>query len=195
MSTAGIEPGTPASPVDVALARSRPTTAAWPLARIAASGSAEIVNTQKFGRLPRGAWPDPPRSGLVLPIRLPGPYQPKGVLMAALSPCQALDAAYRAIFDSIVGQIARSYAHVSLLPEAANSQQFHQALLENKRRIAAILSNSPNQIFIKDTQRRYLLLNKAFRSFLPSQSRRRPRKNGRRAFCTSAGCHPSLLRS
>jgi formate hydrogenlyase transcriptional activator len=170
VSTAGIEPGTPASPTDVALARSRPTPAAWPLARIAAGGSAEVVNTQKFGRLPRGAWPDPPRSGLVLPIRLPGHHQPKGLFVAALSPRRALDAAYRAFFDSIVGHIAGSYPHLSPLPGATRSQRFHQALLENERRIAAILTNSPNQIFIKDTQGRYLLINKAFEaSFRVSQ--------------------------
>ena len=162
VSAAGIEPGTPASPVDVALTRPEPTMAAWPLARVAASGSAEIVGTQEFGRLPTGAWPDPPRSGLVLPIRLLGHHPPKGLLVAALSPGRVLDTAYRAFFDSIVGQIAGSYAHLSLSVEAARSTRFHHALLENERRIDAILSNSPNQVFIKDTQGRYLLINKAF---------------------------------
>jgi PAS domain S-box-containing protein len=124
---AGIEPQTPASPWSVELgdlddlgplgeAGAAPF---WPLARVAASGRAELVENLAgvFGTLPKGAWPVPPHSALLLPVTLPGQALPAALLIAALSPRRALDDPYRTFLDLVAGQVATALAHARALQE------------------------------------------------------------------------------
>src|SRR5262245_37316913 len=111
VGTAGLGPGTPASPTLVDLTE-QGGPASWPLAEVARTGETQEVHAleEKFGRLPGGAWPLPPPSALVLPITLPGHALPEGILVAAASPRKALDREYRGFFDLIAVQVARALA-------------------------------------------------------------------------------------
>jgi len=125
--SAGIEPQTPASPRSVDLGDlghlgdlgEAGATPSWPLARVAASGRAELVEDLPglFGALPKGAWPVPPHSALVLPVTLPGQELPAALLIAALSPRRALDEPYRTFLDLVAGQLATALAQARAFQE------------------------------------------------------------------------------
>src|SRR5205085_8537778 len=112
VGTAGLAPGTLASPHVVELGNLQKPPQSWPRARVARAGQAEVGDAleQQFGSLPGGAWPVAPQAAMVLPITLPGQELPAGLLVAALSPRQALNDDYRAFFGLIAQQLATSIA-------------------------------------------------------------------------------------
>ncbi|TMA52772.1 MAG: PAS domain S-box protein, partial [Deltaproteobacteria bacterium] len=112
VGTAGLAPGTPASPHVVELGNLEEPPQGWPLAQVARTGQAEVMDAleQKFGALPGGAWPVAPQSAMVLPIMLPGQELPFGLLVAALSPRKAFNDDYRAFLALVAQQVATSMA-------------------------------------------------------------------------------------
>ena len=120
VGTAGLAPGTPASPHVVELGNLEEPPQGWPLAQVARTGQAELVDAleQQFGALPGGAWPVAPQSAVVLPITLAGQELPSGLLVAALSPRKAVNDDYRAFSALVAQQIATSMAKARVAEES-----------------------------------------------------------------------------
>jgi signal transduction histidine kinase len=102
---AGLEPGSPASPLVVATAES---DGGWPLARVAKQGRPELVEnlSERFPGLPEEPWNEPPRQAMLLPIPRPGTPEPAGVLALGISPRRAFDDAYRGFFELAASHVA-----------------------------------------------------------------------------------------
>jgi GAF domain-containing protein len=101
----GLPPGTPASPIRVAL--SEPHQAGWPLACVARQAVAELVDDLafRFDCLPGEPWGEPSHQAMLLPIGRPGWHLPAGVLVLGISPRRAFDDQYRAFFDLVIGHV------------------------------------------------------------------------------------------
>jgi signal transduction histidine kinase len=80
---------------------------AWPLREVMTTGRAQQVNElePRLAAIPGGAWPEPVREALVLPVAMPG-EAPELVLVAGASPRRALDAQYEAFLESLAGHLA-----------------------------------------------------------------------------------------
>ncbi|MDB4968294.1 MAG: Sensor protein, partial [Myxococcales bacterium] len=105
-AAAGLARGTAASPERVVLTEE---SGPWPLAAVASSGTAMVVEGGD-GPLPRRA--------LILPIARAGAARPAGILVAALSPRLLFDAKYRSFLELVAGQIATAIASARALQEA-----------------------------------------------------------------------------
>jgi PAS domain S-box-containing protein len=112
VGTAGIAPGTIASPDRIAL-----TTPVWDLDRVRQSGEAAYLTdlATRFDSLPDSIWNLPPQSVYVVPLDRSGQQQLAGFLILAVSPCRAFDEEYRGFFEKIGSQvkieIANARAH------------------------------------------------------------------------------------
>jgi len=101
---AGIRPGTPAAPHVVGL---DDPGAIWPAAALAAGETALVEDLdRRIAALPTGAWDEPPRRALVVPLPQQGQQRPYGFLVAALNRYRALDDAYRSFVGLVAGQVA-----------------------------------------------------------------------------------------
>jgi signal transduction histidine kinase len=60
---------------------------------------------------PGGAWPEPARQALVLPMARPGQKQPSGFLVTGISPRLLLDDDYRAFIEMTAGHVATAIAN------------------------------------------------------------------------------------
>ncbi|WP_437936306.1 sensor histidine kinase [Sorangium sp. So ce341] len=101
----GLAPGGPASPERIPLADGG---GVWPLADVARTRACRRVDTpaERFGELPGGAWPEPCREAVVLPLSRSGHAALQGFLVVGVSPRRALDAAYSDFFELAAGHIA-----------------------------------------------------------------------------------------
>jgi PAS domain S-box-containing protein len=140
VTTAGLAPGTPASPSRVDLTCVESGRASWPLRQAADSGKALRVDAlaERFGSLPRGPWDVSPQSALLLPISMPSQQMPMGILVAAVSPRRALDSQYRTFFDLLAAQVSSNFAGVRAHEE---DRRRVQALAEIDRVKTAFFSN------------------------------------------------------
>ncbi len=102
----GVPDGSIAAPAAVVIADGDAGT--WPFARIAATGSTELIHDLdgRFGTLPAGRWPEPTRSAAVLPLKQAGQDEAAGFLVLGISPRRALDDAYREFFELVAGHVA-----------------------------------------------------------------------------------------
>ena len=84
----------------------------WPLARVARTGQAALVDdvAARFGPPPAHAGVAAPSSALVLPIAQAGQDGVAGFLVAGVNPLRALDDDYRGFYDLVAGQIATAVA-------------------------------------------------------------------------------------
>jgi PAS domain S-box-containing protein len=138
LSTAGISPGTPASPAHVALDVESDGT--WSLAAVARSGRPTLASDleHQFPSLPSGAWKTSPHSAMVLPVLMPGSDRPRAVFVAAVSPMRALDDDYRTFFELVASQIASGLADAEAL-EAERARAEALAVLDRAK--TAFFSN------------------------------------------------------
>lgn len=86
----------------------RQTRSSWPLAAALQQSSPLVLEdlADRFGWLPGGAWPEPTRQAIILPITQ-GTHQDGNVLLiAAVSPRRQLDGDYRHFFGMVASQIA-----------------------------------------------------------------------------------------
>ena len=111
----------------------------WPLKRVLDTGSAEVVSnlSQRFERLPGGAWPESPESAVVVPIAS-GQSHPTGFLVAGLSPRRIVDSDYRSFFDLIVGHVSTAIANSRAYEE---ERKRAEALAEIDRAKTVFFSN------------------------------------------------------
>ena len=103
---AGIPPGHPAAPelIDVG-----DPAAAWPAP---APGERTVLDDlgDRFAELPSGAWSEPPRQALVVPLGAQAEENPAGFVVAALNPFRPLDASYGGFVALLGGQVAAAIA-------------------------------------------------------------------------------------
>jgi PAS domain S-box-containing protein len=109
-ATAGIAIGQPNSPLEIPLPTATAGTV-WPLDLVLSSGRPELIDATRIPDLPTGAWKEPPRSCLILPIAAPGQSLPIGLLVAAVSPRRPLDEPYQNFYHTIAGHISTALAN------------------------------------------------------------------------------------
>ncbi|MEG4799691.1 ATP-binding protein [Microcoleus sp. ARI1-B5] len=86
----------------------------WKFATVKQTGDAEIVDEliTRFGMLSGGAWDEPSRGAIVLPIAMAGQKQLlAGFLVLGISPRLAFDDEYRGFFDLVASNIATAIAN------------------------------------------------------------------------------------
>ena len=137
----GLTEGSPACPGRIDLAPPGGAAAPWPLGRVAATGRPERVDRldeAAVGALPRGVWPEPPRSAHVMPLMHSGQDRPAGFLVAGLSPRKAFDEDYRDFLDLLAGQAATAIANAHAYEE---ERKRAESLAELDRAKTAFFSN------------------------------------------------------
>src|SRR5687768_2295269 len=107
-------PDTPASPAVIELGGR--VDGGWLLGRVIESGESQVVNDLKamFGpglKLAGGAWPEPARQAVVLPLARPGQAAPYGFLVAGISPRLLLDDDYHGFLELTAGHVANAVAN------------------------------------------------------------------------------------
>jgi PAS domain S-box-containing protein len=136
--TVGLESNTPASPqrIDLRTVANQPTP--WPLARVACTGQAAIVEDLEAvsSHLPSEPWGIPPHSALVLPINLPGPERVAGFMVAGISPRRMLDDDYRNFLELVTNHLAIAIANARAYEQerqrtAKASEAARQAVARN----------------------------------------------------------------
>ncbi|MDR7332669.1 ATP-binding protein [Roseateles asaccharophilus] len=85
--------------------------ASWPAAEVLASQQPQVVTLPDGVAWPSGAWAEPPRRALVLPIRPPADAGVEGVLVAAINPHRLLDARYTDFLGLVAQQLSAALAH------------------------------------------------------------------------------------
>ncbi len=108
MGTAGIAPGTIASPDRIELA-----THPWQLSKVRQQGQpAYIIDlAERFDSLPQSIWQEPPQSAIVVPLNRAGQQQLSGFLILAVSPRRAFDDEYRGFFEVVASQVEIAIAN------------------------------------------------------------------------------------
>ncbi|MCB0166181.1 MAG: PAS domain S-box protein [Anaerolineae bacterium] len=113
VGTTGVGPGTPISPLVMAIAGSDSEAEAWPLAQVNQTSGAVLVNhlATCFSCVPPGPWPEPPHTALILPIAAQGQNMATGYLVAGLNSRRILDDDYRGFLELIAGHMATAVAN------------------------------------------------------------------------------------
>ncbi|MBW4622002.1 MAG: PAS domain S-box protein [Cyanosarcina radialis HA8281-LM2] len=138
VGTVGVEAGTSASNELVDLTRS---SDGWKLAKVKQTGNAERIDESicQFGPLPGGAWDEPSRSAIVLPIAQSGQKDLlAGLLVLGISPRREFDDEYRGFFDLVASNVATAIANADAY-EA--ERQRAEALAELDRAKTTFFSN------------------------------------------------------
>jgi PAS domain S-box-containing protein len=132
--------GTAASPDLIDLKRPEDGPEPWPLADAARSGAPVIVADlrERYGDLPSGPWPVPPREAVVLPLRTPGQERLAGFLVVGVNPGRALDDSYRGFFDLVAEHTATAINNAHAYEE---ERRRAEALAEIDRAKTAFFSN------------------------------------------------------
>ena len=141
---AGLQPGTPASPLVVDLP-GETQDAAWPLRRVAGQGLSEVVDdlARRFDCLPTEPWDEPAHQAMLLPIVRPGWHQPAGVLVLGISPRRAFDDDYRGFFDLVAGHVATAVSNARAYEE---ERKRAEGLAELDRAKTAFFSNVSHEL-------------------------------------------------
>jgi PAS domain S-box-containing protein len=112
----------------------------WPLAEVLSSGTGATVHDvpARFGGLPAGTWPSPPRQAVVLPLSGEIGAPALGVMVLAASAGRVLDDAY----ESFLGLVAQQTAALVNAAVAYQVQQRRaEELAELDRAKTAFFSN------------------------------------------------------
>jgi signal transduction histidine kinase len=138
--SAGLE-ASPAAPKLICLgSSSEEHSGKWPLESVFDSGRIVVVPelTKRFGALSAGAWPEPPHTAVVLPIRNSGQERCAGFLIAGVSPRRPLDEQYKAFYELLASQIGTAVSNARAY-EAESKRA--EALAELDRAKTAFFSN------------------------------------------------------
>jgi PAS domain S-box-containing protein len=114
MGTAGIAPGTTASPEQTQIA-----VQGWNLSQVKLSEQPEILTdlATRFDSLPPSLWDVPPQSAMVVPLNQSGQQQIAGFLILAVSPRRAFDDEYRGFFEVVASQVETAIANARACEE------------------------------------------------------------------------------
>ena len=113
----GLVPSHPASPPTVELGGDGDP---WEFARVAHGGEAVLVDdlAARFGRLPRGVWPESPSHAIVLPmVKGSESPRPAGFVVAGISPRLPFHDDYRGFMGLVAGQIGTAVANARAYEE------------------------------------------------------------------------------
>ena len=134
--TCGIARGHPAAPESVPLDGDAP----WPFAQVIVDNQLQLVGGlgARFGDLPAGAWPRPPRQAVVVPIAPARPGGANGLLVAGLNPFRLFDDRYRRFVELMAAQIAASLANAQAYED---ERRRAESLAELDRAKTAFFSN------------------------------------------------------
>jgi PAS domain S-box-containing protein len=137
--SAGVEPEEAVSPSTIALDTGG-ASAVWPLEEVIRTGELVVVEDlgNRFNGVPPGPWSDPPRCGVVVPIRSTKADHLAGFLVAGVSTRLRLDNFYRTFFELIAAQIATSIANARAYEE---ERRRAEALAEIDRAKTIFFSN------------------------------------------------------
>lgn len=151
-ATAGIEPGTIASPEQVDLSRVELQTDIWSLAQVRQTGlAAKIDLTTAINTLPDWSKLLPtetPTTAIALPIAESGQQHPAGLLVVGISPKQAFNDEYREFVQAIANQIANAIAHAHV--HEADYQQAAAALRESEERFRQMAETIESVFWLLD---------------------------------------------
>ncbi len=136
VASCGFEETGPANPVLIELDDEMP----WPLKSIVQRGEIKVISdlSRKFGPLPRGRWPDPPQSAIMLPFTTPDQPYAYGVLISGLNPHRELNDGYRTFFELAAGQVTTAIRNARAYQE---ERKRAEALAELDRAKTTFFSN------------------------------------------------------
>ncbi len=113
---AGIERETPASPSSVELGTAQDP---WSFDVVRHTGAALERSdlSRTVGVVQAGAWPEPVKQAVVLPVAKPGQARPTGFLVVGVSPRRPFDEAYRGFLDMLAAQVASAIGNARAYEE------------------------------------------------------------------------------
>lgn len=170
VQTVRVEAGTSISPEQIDLNQEQD---GWKFAQVKKIGNAEIVDelTSRFGVLSGGAWDEPSRAAIVLPIPQAGQKQLAGLLVLGISPHREFDDEYRGFFDLAASYIATAITNANAY-EAERKQTGALAELDRAKttflsishelpsnRVSTILESITDAFVAFDDQWRYTYVN------------------------------------
>ncbi len=137
---AGLPEGSSAAPRRVNVAAANPHDTGWPLIAVFNSGRAELVTelVERFGQLPGGAWPEPTRQAVVLPVAKPGQTRLAGFVVAGISPRLEFDDEYGGFLSLLTNQVASAIMNARAYEE---EKRRTEALAELDHAKTAFFSN------------------------------------------------------
>ncbi len=115
---AGIEPAEAISPRTMARDADL-ASGTWPVADVVRGADIVTIEdlTRRFGKVPAGPWVEPPRYGVVVPVRASKADELAGFMVAGVSARLCLDDQYRAFFELVAGQIATAITNARAYEE------------------------------------------------------------------------------
>src|SRR6478672_10390889 len=136
-ASTGIDPETPASPSSVELGTVQDP---WSFEVVRHTGAAlersDLSHT--VGVLQAGAWPEPIKQAVVLPVGKPGQVRPTGFLVVGVSPRRPFDEGYRGFLDMVAAQVASAIGNARAYEE---ERKRAEALAELDRAKTIFFSN------------------------------------------------------
>ncbi|MBD1848448.1 ATP-binding protein [Leptolyngbya sp. FACHB-711] len=138
VGTVRVDAETPASPKQVDLTQENDD---WEFAKVRRTGTLEIIDDlmTRFGRLTGGAWDEPSRSAIVLPIVQAGQKQQlSGLLVLGVSPRRAFNDEYQGFFELVASNVATAIANAQAYEE---ERKRAEALAELDRAKTVFFSN------------------------------------------------------
>jgi len=140
VATSGTEAGSSVAPETMTAPQTSPIVwGAAKRAQITVMDDLEAV----LGPLPQGPWDTPTRSGVILPILMPGQDSPLGFVLAGANPLKRIDASFRAFFELVGGHISSAIANARAYDE---ERQRVRALAEIDRAKTAFFSNVSHEL-------------------------------------------------
>ncbi len=135
VGSAGIDPGSSAAPQSMVV----PQMPAI-VARAVRSPQMTVIDdlAEVMSPVPQGPWDTPTRSGVILPILMPGQNLPLGFVLAGVNPRKRLDAAFRTFFELMGGNISSAVANARAYEE---ERQRARALAEIDRAKTLFFNN------------------------------------------------------
>jgi signal transduction histidine kinase/DNA-binding response OmpR family regulator len=139
-AVSGLQAGTQAAPLTVAISKSNPDASCWPFNSVLQTNkAAEVTDViERCGELVTGAWPEPTHTAIVMPIGASGQDRATGFLVAGVSPRRPLDDQYRGFFDLLTTQISTTVANARAYEE---ERRRAESLAELDRAKTAFFSN------------------------------------------------------
>lgn len=135
MATTGLNPGTAASPVEVAIDHS-----GWDFATVMDTSETLLVENlaERFPPLICEPYPEPLKTGLVLPLSPPGADRPAALMVVGASVRLPMNEAYRSFFELLASAMTTVMAN-AIAYEVARKRA--EALAEIDRAKTAFFSN------------------------------------------------------
>lgn len=97
----------------------------WPVHEVLQSGKPQLLTDLDvhFGILPSGAWSQPPKQALVMPINQVGEKSKSAILVVGLNPFRKLDDGYQGFLHLVATQLASSLANAQAYEEERRRAQ------------------------------------------------------------------------